>query len=358
MTVDIALLGYGRFGQAFATLLQVSGYSLRVFDPVANVPDELRATSLAAATLGARWVVLAMPVGNFRTVLDELGPALTPEQVVFDVGSVKMLPLHLLDVALGDRVAFVGTHPLFGPMSLALAELPLRTVVCPSPRHPAAAESVSHLFRSLGCEVLEQSAEQHDHIMADTHALAFFLAKGLLDIGAGEGAPYAPPSFYAMARTVESVRSDAGQLFLTIERDNPFAQAARTRLLETLGAVHRALNEPPTIRPAHDAPQLVISNAQHPPPELRETRDLIDDLDHELLRLLRRRATLAQRAAQAKSAHGRTMIDRQRENALLEQRRQWAQTLGLDVDSVESIFHAVLRFSHHVQMQKMPPESS
>ena len=49
--------------------------------------------------------------------------------------------------------------------------------------------------------------------MAWTHALAFFVAKGMIDAGAGMEVPFAPPSFQAIARTIEIVRSDAGHLF-------------------------------------------------------------------------------------------------------------------------------------------------
>ena len=45
---------------------------------------------------------------------------------------------------------------------------------------------------------------------------------------AGEGAAFVPPSFKALARPIDAVRSDAGHLFATIQNDNPFAAAART----------------------------------------------------------------------------------------------------------------------------------
>jgi hypothetical protein len=64
--------------------------------------------------------------------------------------------------------------------------------------------------------VLRQSPEDHDRIMATTHALTFFIAKGLLAVGAGAELPFTPPSFHAIAHTLESVQEDAGHLFAVL----------------------------------------------------------------------------------------------------------------------------------------------
>ena len=98
------------------------------------------------------------------------------------------------------------------------------------------------LYERIGCEVIEQTAEGHDRVMAHTHALTFFVAKGMIDAGAGMEVPFAPPSFQAIARTIETVRSDAGHLFAAIARDNPFAAEARKQLVQALAAIDRALD--------------------------------------------------------------------------------------------------------------------
>ena len=81
--------------------------------------------------------------------------------------------------------------------------------------------------------------------MAHTHALTFFVAKGMLDAGAGMEVPFAPPSFQAISRTIETVRSDAGHLFAAIQRENPFAAEARHQLLEALAGIDQALEAVP-----------------------------------------------------------------------------------------------------------------
>ena len=346
----VALLGFGRFGRALGSLLAEARIPHRALDPAVAVPEPIRATGLHDLVAGASLVVLAVPVPRTREALESLRPHLSADQVVLDVGSVKVHPSADLESVLGGEIPWVATHPLFGPVSLALAERPLRVVVCPSPRHPGAAARASELYRRIGCEVIEQTAEGHDRVMAHTHALTFFVAKGMLDAGAGMEVPFAPPSFQAISRTIETVRSDAGHLFAAIQRENPFAAEARRQLLGALGEIDRALEAAPA-GPGAETARFAIPDLGTRSPELQEARELIDALDKELLTLLARRATLAQRAGKAKAQLGHPIVDPAREASLLAERRAWAESLQVDPDAIEELFRSILRFSRRVQRE-------
>ncbi|MBS0570501.1 MAG: prephenate dehydrogenase [Proteobacteria bacterium] len=238
--MNFALLGHGRFGQAFTDLLQRAGHRVRVYDPRAAVPAHLASASSAAAIADAQWVVLAMPVPHMAAALEPLLGQLDPAQTVIDVGSVKQHPCELLDRVLGTAVPHAGTHPLFGPLSLARGD-PLRAVLCASARHPDAAARTRALFEALGCTVIACDPVAHDRAMAQTHALAFYIAKALVEMGVGEDLSMAPPSFLGLANMLAAVRGDAGHLFAAIQQENPFADAAREHFLAVLGQIHRRL---------------------------------------------------------------------------------------------------------------------
>jgi prephenate dehydrogenase len=344
--MQIGILGYGRFGRALGVLLHEAGHAYRAWDPVTDIPAEVRSSGIRDLVETHEALVLAVPVPALDRVLQGLRPHLRRDQLVFDVGSVKVGPCGLLERHLGADVSHVGTHPLFGPVSLARAERPLRVVLCPSPRHPAAAERVQGLFRSLGCEVLRQSPEDHDRVMATTHALTFFIAKGLLAVGAGAELPFTPPSFHAIARTLESVREDAGHLFAALQNQNPFAAGARQGLLEALSSIHQSLAE--AVESGADE-QLSIPDLGVRSPALQEARDHIDALDQELVALLARRTELVLRAGRAKAELGLPVHDPDREAAQLQARRAWAEGAHLDSQGVEDVFRAVLRASRTAQ---------
>jgi prephenate dehydrogenase len=340
---QVALLGYGRFGRALGSLLVESGMSFRALDPLAEVPESHRATSLPDLVSGADLVVVAVPVPRLHSVLEELRPHLRPSQLVLDVGSVKVKPVEALAEVLGAEIPWVGTHPLFGPLSLAMAERPLRVVLCPNPLHPSAAGRARAFYERLGCEIVEQTPESHDRVMAHTHALTFFVAKGMIDAGSGLDVPFAPASFKALARTIETVRSDAGHLFTAIQRENPFASEARSQLLGALGAIHEQLERLPPEGSSPEAGRMAIPTAEASSPELAEYRAHLDQLDRDLIVLLARRTHLAQRAARAEAEAGQ-ISDPAREKALLESRRVWATELGLEKEA-EVFLRTLLRLS-------------
>lgn len=348
MQERIGILGYGRFGSALAVVCRDAGLDVRAFDTKADVPPDLRAGSVAELCAPSTLLVVAVPLERMEEAFRSLAPLARPGQVVIDVGSVKVLPARTMAEAFGERVGWVATHPLFGPASLARGERPLRVVVCPNPIHPEATSRTEAFFRALGCTPMEQSPEAHDQEMALTHALVFFVAKGMLDAGIPIDAPHAPPSFHGLAKSIESVREDAGHLFAPLHRYNPFAAAARRRLLETLQAADRLLADAES-SPSSPSPALAIPDLGTPPAGLLQTRELIDDLDGELLGLLARRAELSRRAGRAKAERGLTVTDPSRESQLLSARRRGAAELGLDADAVEEIFQAILKFSRSVQ---------
>ncbi len=346
---DVGILGHGRFGAALANLIEDAGLRCVAFDPAREVPAHRRVDSPTAVVESARVVVLAIPVERFEPLLAGLAGRWTPEHLVIDVGSVKVGPMDVLRAALGDRVPWVGTHPLFGPASLARGERPLRVVLCPAPEHPRAADEAQALFERIGCRVERMSAEAHDRSMAATHALTFFLAKGLLDIGADFGADSLPPSTRGVARAIRTVRADAGHLLEALHRSNPFAADARRSLLDALDEIDRVLLLPEPATTTDAAAAVRIPGLGPQSPELAEVRDLIDELDLELVALLARRGRLARRARRAKSRIGRGVRDPSREEALLAVRRAWAADRDLDPDRVASIFEAVLQFSVALQ---------
>ncbi len=352
----VGFVGYGRFGACLGRRFLEAGIPVRAFDPANPPAGDVAGDSTSDVAGACDTIILATPVAATGDALRTLEPDLAARHLILDVGSVKTGPMAVMAEVLGRRIRFAGAHPLFGPISIAREERPLRVVVCSHPLHPSAGRQAAALFESAGCEPLEMDAAAHDEIMAESHAITYFLAKGILDAKLRIDSHLAPPSARAVARAVEAVREDAGHLFVSLHRDNPYSADARARLLASLNAADEALRRlpPDAASGAPGAEALGIPDLPEESSILREVRDQIDELDDQLLVLLARRARAALRAAAAKSELQRPVIDLRREAVLLKARRARAADLGLDPDAVQRVFDAILRFSRHVQSSGAP----
>jgi len=359
MISTAAILGFGRFGAALGERLLEAGISVRAFDPAVTPPSALAANSACAAVRDVDLVVLAVPVFALAAVLEEIRPALHSGQIVIDVASVKTGPSAVLQALLGVQIPWVATHPLFGPMSLARGESPLQVVVCPNLQHPDAVATIHSFFRDVGFHPITLDPEAHDQEMAATHALAFFIAKGFIDADFLLNSDYAPPSVRGLRGMIESVQADAGQLFASLQLDNPYAAAARRRLLSALSTANDNLRQIgfSSARNSSDSGLTIATAAPSPAsPLLDQARQGIDEIDRELVALLARRAQLSRRAGRVKAEIGRGVRDPQREASLLEERRLMAAQCGLDPDAVEEVFQSILCLSRDNQRQDLGSE--
>ncbi len=346
MTEPVLIVGFGRFGRAIAGLSAAAGRVVYAVDPHTTVPPEFQPPR--DLLTGDTILIVAVPVASVEEVTAQLAPDLGPNHLVMDVSSVRSPAEAAMRKSLGERVPWIGTHPLFGPSSIALGERPLTVVICPNELHPDAAGRARAFYWSIGCEVVEEDPVAHDRTMAYTHALAFFLAKGLLDMDVPGRTRFVPPSFRSMLQTIESVRSDAGHLFYAIEALNPYAPGAREELMSALSRLHDelAVTQPDASsgRQAFKIPDLGAAA-----PELRETRELIDDLDHDIVRLIARRGELVRRVKATKGKRALPVRDPTREREILQARRAWAADEGVDTDAVARIFEGLMSMARALQ---------
>jgi cyclohexadieny/prephenate dehydrogenase len=146
------------------------------------VPD----TAEEAARV-ADLVVIAAPVDKIVPLAQQIAPALSPDAVVTDVGSVKGDIARLGQVALSStRAHFVGAHPMAGSEKTGwehgTAELFDRRTCFVTPLPDSAANAVAKVvsfWSELGSEVVTVSPDQHDEIVAHISHLPQILASSL-----------------------------------------------------------------------------------------------------------------------------------------------------------------------------------
>ncbi len=231
MAKTIGILGLGRFGRmTYEHLLERRP---RVWTRDASKLSGLEGAASFEEAASSDLVILTVAISAIEETCRRLAPLLRPGQIVVDTCSVKVEPVRAMTSLLPESVQVLGTHPLFGPDSGKNGIAGLKIVLCPVRIAPAAYERIrAHLVAS-GLQVIEATPEEHDRQVARTQAIFHLLAQALGRLGwAGE--PIATPGPDAFFRQLSMLRNDSFQLFLDMQRRNPFAAEYRARFIEEL----------------------------------------------------------------------------------------------------------------------------
>jgi len=192
----LAIIGMGLMGSSLGLALKKRGANLRIRayarrKETCDAAVEFGAADFACtdpeeAVADADIVVICVPIWSIAERAKEIVPALKPGAVVTDVGSTKTDLIALMNEAFaGSEACFVGSHPIAGSEKTGLdAGNPdlyagRLAVVCPAGAPADAVEKISNLWKSVGSEVIEMSAEQHDATLASTSHLPHMVAAAL-----------------------------------------------------------------------------------------------------------------------------------------------------------------------------------
>ncbi len=169
------------------------------------------------AAQGVDFVVVAVPVQATAPLIAALMPALAPEAIITDAGSVKGSVVVASERILGRTAGrFCGSHPIAGTEhSGAAAALPdlltnQRCILTPT-RHtaPATIRRVRALWRAAGMRVEEMPPATHDRVLALVshlpHVVAACLVNAVADAGrASRALAYAAGGFRDTTRIAGS----------------------------------------------------------------------------------------------------------------------------------------------------------
>lgn len=217
----IAILGPGLLGGSIAMAcrarlpevrLQVWGRREEALRAVAEQQlAEATSTDVGEVVRGAELVILCVPVEHMGKLAGEMVGHLEAEAIVTDVGSVKTMVLEQVGPVVRRRAHFVGSHPMAGSeqagFEAARADLfeGASCLVIPDEGEDKShksyrtyVEKVARFWESLGCQVTEMSAREHDAAVAWVshlpHLLAAVLVNTVADCAPG-ALPLCGPGF-------------------------------------------------------------------------------------------------------------------------------------------------------------------
>ena len=193
----LAIFGVGLIGGSVALALKKAGLVAQVvgvgrnqsaLQQAVNLGAIDTATSVQEAIEGADVVLLATPVGQFASIMQNIAPHLDRKTVVTDAGSTKQDVVAAARAHLGEKLPrFVPAHPIAGAekSGVAAARADLfqdRNVILTPVTETAndAIETAQAFWQACGAKVSQMRPRGHDEVFAAVSHLPHLLAFGLV----------------------------------------------------------------------------------------------------------------------------------------------------------------------------------
>ncbi len=244
-TVGIA--GLGRFGQLWASILK-DDFAVKVFDPNPESWSQAAALGLDSVQLeemlSAETIFYCVPISELEPTLRSHLPIfakLPDTKTLIDVLSVKLHPKSVFSQHLPSGYSAILTHPMFGPDSVNLNGLAGQSIVMD--RFVSSDETFKfwqEYFSEKGLHVIEMSADEHDHLAAQSQGVTHFVGRIL-----GEFGFYATSIDTLGAKKLQEIKTqvcnDTWQLFVDLQTYNPHTRAMRVKLSDAQSKIFNQL---------------------------------------------------------------------------------------------------------------------
>lgn len=239
----LGIIGIGAFGEFM--LKHVTPYfDVRIYDAFKNLDEVEETYHLTVTNLEevakCDIVVFAVPVKELEKTVASVVPFLKAGQLVIDLCSVKCKPVEILKRLIPAGVDAVSLHPLFGPQSGKNGIAGLNVTVC-NVSGDRASCITAFLKDKLSLNIFETTPENHDQEMAYVQGLTHMIAKVFVRMDV--------PDIHQQTKTyahlndmVELIRYDSEELFLAIQRDNPYVRETTEKFFAAVKALEEKLN--------------------------------------------------------------------------------------------------------------------
>jgi len=234
--MEVGIYGLGRFGSFWAGELSkffpVKGFSRSV---ERETPEGVKRVD-EAEVLTCDALFLCTAISSMEEVLLRIREQVHPGILIIDTCSVKVFPIALMDRLLPPEIEYLGLHPMFGPDSGKSGIQGLPMVVCEGRLPESRRNRWIDTFTTMGLQVIRLSSQQHDREAAYTQGITHFIGRVLDDLHL-EPSTIATLGFEKLLEIVGQTCNDPVQLFVDLQRYNPYTSAMRKGLNDSLAKV-------------------------------------------------------------------------------------------------------------------------
>jgi len=215
---NITILGVGLIGGSLGLALKKHNFSGNIMGlgrRLSTLEIALKKGAVDKITLDfagaiepADIVVISTPVELIAPMAEQVAKHAKDECIITDVGSVKRIPISIIESFLPEDLHFVGAHPMAGSEKsgavAARADLFENAICILTPNektNPKAFEMIKSLWQTVGSNITIMSPAEHDFLIAAAshlpHLTACLLAQTVGDIrnSAGDALDFTATGF-------------------------------------------------------------------------------------------------------------------------------------------------------------------
>jgi len=257
----LGIVGAGAMGTWFARFGKEKGWDVSITDidtrrakkVSRDLGIEHADTSEEVAT-NADIVLVAVPIAVTPNVMKEVAGYMRSGSLLMDVASAKAEvidemgklseELEVVSRKLSEELEVVSLHPLFGPGAKSVRG---RIFISIPVRPGKIYRKFKRLLESLGAEVVEMTADEHDHLMATTQCMAHFILMAYISAlrstkNVEMVKKLQTPFSSALFRLAEAFLATNPDVHGELQIHNKYASIARSAVLEACRSLSLAFD--------------------------------------------------------------------------------------------------------------------
>jgi prephenate dehydrogenase len=244
MTKVVSVYGYGRFGKLWADILS-EDFKVKVYSRRGLKKEEVSAGQ-EIVTIDELFDCDAMffcvAISSFEQLLIDSKMHFKPGTVFFDTCSVKVFPVKWMTTHIPKENQIIATHPMFGPDSFNNSSSNLPMVMCNINADDATFNFWTEYFSNKRMRVEKMSPDEHDEMVAYSQGITHYIGRVLADLNL-QNTKINTLGYTKLLEIIQQTCNDSWQLFLDLQRYNPYTRNMRKDLHSSLEKIYDIFNQ-------------------------------------------------------------------------------------------------------------------
>ncbi len=238
-----ALIGFGRFGNLFFRFFK-DKFDFVIFDKEKLPSYSVNRLEDFKDLSEYEIIFLSVPISAIEEIAKYLKGKVNKKSLIVEFCSVQTYPLKIVEFCSVQTYPLkilkkyfpenhlLGIHPLFGPDSVKNNLSGHQAIVIKQLKYDSKSQNVIRAFKRKGIKIIELTSTEHDKLMAYTLCLITqYIGRSLGKLNLPQSG-IGTKGYFDLIEMIERTNNDTFQLFIDMNRYNPFSTQMRKKVIK------------------------------------------------------------------------------------------------------------------------------